>query len=169
MVAVDGEHGQLHVVVRVFEVHGLVLAMEVGLLVGHNLNLHLPAAEAVVTQDLHALVHRAARRLVVVEEVACEQHHVHLLAIRDLEDLGERDEGVVAADGVLFAIPEMCVGGDQNAEDVVVGGHRRSLEGRARRRAGSRAQRDGAGAAAVHVHVSSCWRSLLLTKGRDGF
>ena len=132
VVAMDGEDGQLHVVVRVFEVHRLVLAMEVGLLVGHDLNLHLPAPETVVTQDLHALVHRAARGLVVVEEVACEQHHVHLLAIRDLEDLGERDKGVVAADGVLFAIPEMCVGGDQNAEDVVFGGHRRSVVGRAR-------------------------------------
>ena len=52
--------------------------MEVSGLITHDLELHFPVPQAVVAQRLHALLQRLPRWLVVVEEIARKQYHVHL-------------------------------------------------------------------------------------------
>ena len=92
---------------------------------GPVVSLVCPAAarphQAVLGQRRHRLDDRRPRRPVVVEEVAAEQHDVRFVLGREPEDLVEGREGVVLADLVLLPGAEVVVGGDEDAEDAVVG------------------------------------------------
>ena len=79
------------------------LGVEVARLVGDGLDADLALAKAVIAHDLHA-ARAFPRRLVVVEEVAGEEHHVRLVLQRQFEDLAEGDKGIVAADRVALAV-----------------------------------------------------------------
>jgi hypothetical protein len=55
--------------------------------------------------------------LVDVEQVAAEEHGVHLLLLGYLEDLAKGDEGIVLADLVLLVHAEMVVRSDKDPEE----------------------------------------------------
>lgn len=69
-----------------------------------HLELDGVVVEAVPVHDVQTLDQRASRRLVVVEQVAPEQDHVHLVLLRELKHLLERLEGIVAPP--LVALPD---------------------------------------------------------------
>lgn len=71
-------------------------------LVAQDLERHRRVAHAVLLQDADRLVHRGARRRVVVEEVAAEQHHVAARLHRLLQHLLKRAEAVLPAHRVLL-------------------------------------------------------------------
>ena len=85
VVAVDRKARQLHVVVWVLVVD--ILAVERGALLRDDLHADVAVAEAVGAEDLDRRLQRLARRLVLVEEVAREQHHVDVVLVGELEDL----------------------------------------------------------------------------------
>ena len=60
-------------------------------------------------QDLHTLDLRLSDLLVLVEEVAAKQHHVHLLLHPDAELLVEAVEAAHAAQRVLLGVTQVIV------------------------------------------------------------
>ena len=72
-----------------------------------------------VAQYLDCRLHRPARGLVLVEEVAREQHHVGALLDGDSKDLLKGVLCVVLADRVALVQPEVCVRGQKDAYHTV--------------------------------------------------
>ena len=62
-----------------------------------------------ISQDLDTLDLRLSARLILVEEVAAEQHHVHLLLHPDVQQLVEAVETVHPALRVLLGVPQVNV------------------------------------------------------------
>lgn len=73
---------------------------------------------AIHPQRPHDLIHRLSRRLVVVEEIASQQDHVHVSLPRQAHDLVKAFPAVVAADGVSLVEPDMTVCCYEDADGV---------------------------------------------------
>ena len=71
-----------------------------------------------VPQDLDALDLRLSAGLVLVEEVAPQEDHVHLLLHPDTEQLVKRLEAVVSLDGILLSVAQVDVTRDEDPEHV---------------------------------------------------
>ena len=71
-----------------------------------------------VPEYLDTLDLRLSARLVLVEEVAAKQHHVHLLLHPDAEKLIEAVEAVHAALRVLLGVSQVNVTRYQDPEEV---------------------------------------------------
>ncbi len=67
-------------------------------------------------------------RLVFVKQVAGEEDKVDLVLSRELEDLAERVDAVLPADRVLFVVPDVVVGREEDLE--AAGGPRMRVSGR---------------------------------------
>ena len=93
VVAVDGEDGDGDVDVRVLVVDGREGALEDLVGVGEELDLARLGAQAVLAEAAHHLVERLAGGLVVVEEVAAEEHHVDLVGLERYVRAGARKWG----------------------------------------------------------------------------
>ena len=89
VIAVDAKHGEANVVVRIFVIntaHAFWMARKVGLLVAEDLELDGAVTNAVVAQKPDATVKCLARRLVVVKQIAAQQHKVHASLCRMLRN-----------------------------------------------------------------------------------
>ena len=65
-------------------------------------------------------MHDCARRFVFVKQVSPEQHKIHLILTRKLQNLFKRVHGVTAPDWVHMLKPEVDVCSDENFESIVV-------------------------------------------------
>jgi len=102
VVAVDAKDGQIDGVKFVLIVRdvpasaaGSAEAAKVLGRVAEDLNLDGVGAHAVPPQNLHRFVQAEARRTVVVEQIARDQHHIALVLFRQVQDLLERGEGIL--------------------------------------------------------------------------
>lgn len=86
--------------------------------VAQHLELTRLVAEAIHSQGPHHLIHRLAGRLVLVEQVAGEEDHVHVALLRETHDLVEALPAIVAPDGVAFVVSYMVVCRDEDADRV---------------------------------------------------
>ena len=85
----DRKDGQADCEVRVFVIHKTPAVGKSLALVGYNLEPHRLVPEYVLSKEVKRLVHRLARRLVLVEDVAAQEQHVRLVALgvdQHLED-----------------------------------------------------------------------------------
>ena len=121
VVAVDGKYRELDVEVWVLEINGAVISVEGCRLVGNDLQVHVAIAEAVVAQHLDGTLHGLTRWLVLMEQVAREQHQVGTPLVGDLEYLFERVARVMLADGITLVDAEVAVGGYQDVEHLTLG------------------------------------------------
>lgn len=121
VIAVDSEYGELHVVVRIFEIHRPVVAVERGPLVGDDIQLHLAVTEAVVAKHLDRSLRGLARGLVVMEKVACEQHQVCIPFVGNLEDLLERVPRIILADRIALVYAQVAIRCDEDTQHLRLG------------------------------------------------
>jgi len=84
--------------------------MEIGRLVAQKIKLARLVAHAVLSKELHRLVERPSRRLVVVEKISAEKDEVDLFLPGNLQDLLKGVDGVRLANGVLLHVAEVVVG-----------------------------------------------------------
>ena len=86
--------------------------------IAQHLDLAGLVSEAIHSQTAHDLVHRFARWFVVVEKVTSQKDHVDIAFPRQAHDFVESFPAIVATDGVAFAIADMIVRCDENANRV---------------------------------------------------
>mgnify|MGYP001263183314 CR=1 FL=1 len=69
-----------------------------------------------IPQYLHAFDLRLSAGLVLVEEVAPEQHHVHLLLLPNAQELVEAVEAVIVTNGQLLPVSQVDITRYQDPE-----------------------------------------------------
>lgn len=89
--------------------------------IAQHLQLTRLVAQTVGPETVHDLIHRLSRRLVLVEEIAGEQDHIHVPLLSSGHDLVEGFPTIIAADRVSLAIANMIVCRNQNANRIAVG------------------------------------------------
>lgn len=125
MIPMNAKHRNRNIDIRILVINMAPRALKLHTRIAQHLNLTRLVAVAILAQRFHDLVHGLAARLVIVEQVARQQHHVDVAVLRKTHHLVERLPAVIAADRVAFVVADMGVRGEEDAERVAWGGETR--------------------------------------------
>lgn len=129
MIPMNAEHRNRHIDIRILVIDMTAGALKLQTRIAQHLDLARLLPVAVLPQRLHHLVHGLPARLVIVEQVAREQHHVNVAVFGETHHLMECLPAVVAADWVPFVVADVRVRGEEDAERVAWGWARLTLGG----------------------------------------
>mmetsp|Transcript_74358 Transcript_74358/g.155027 ORF Transcript_74358/g.155027 Transcript_74358/m.155027 type:complete len:249 (-) Transcript_74358:37-783(-) len=117
VVAVDHEHGGLHIDIRVLVVYHTTFEYR---LVTDHLEANVACPKKVSSEEVHCAVQTSSGGFVVMEQISAMQNEVHLFGLCDLKHFFERCQRIIPTNLVLFIVPDMSVRGDQESECVLI-------------------------------------------------
>ena len=110
MVPMDGKDRDPHVDVQILIIHMVKGTLEILTGITEHLQLTRFITQAVHPDRAHHLVHGLPGRLVLVEQIPSQQHHVDILLLGQAHDFVITLPAVVAPNGISFIVPNMVVG-----------------------------------------------------------
>lgn len=107
VIPMNAEHRNGNIDIRILIIDMTPRALKLQTRIAQHLNLARLLSVAVLPQRLHHLIHGLPARLVIVEQVARQQHHVDVAVLCKTHDLVKRPPAVVAADWITFIVADM--------------------------------------------------------------
>lgn len=112
------KHRNRYINIRILIIDMTARALKLQTRIAQHLNLAWLLPVTVLPQRLHHLVHGLPTRLIIVEQVTRQQHHVDVAVFGETHHLMERLPAIVATDRVAFIVADMGIRGEEDAERV---------------------------------------------------
>lgn len=110
VVPMDGKDRDPHVDVHILIVHMVKSTLEILTGITEHFQLTRFITQTVHPDRAHYLIHGLPGRLVLVEQIPSQQHHVDILLLGQTHHFVEALPAVVSPDGISFIVPNMVVG-----------------------------------------------------------